>query len=129
MNTGAAASGKSIVTATTYRAIVGRLLQQQRKAAFPDGEKFAKLVGISQPTLSRIESGAVATSVEQLRRLAEALGTTPAQLLDQADRAAAMLPKKGVQVVESGEESGDVMAFLTGAALAAVLLAVLAGKK
>lgn len=120
---------KSIVTATTYRAIVGRLLQQHRKARFPEGEKFAKAVGISQPTLSRIESGTVAISVEQLKRLSEALGTTPAQVLAQADMAAARLPKQGVQVVETDEDSEQVMALLTGAALAAVLVAVLAGKK
>jgi transcriptional regulator with XRE-family HTH domain len=108
---------------------VGRLLQQHRKALFPEGEKFAQAIGISQPTLSRIESGAVSVSVEQLRRLTAALGTTPAEILAQADAAAASLPRQGVQVVEAGKESDQVVALLTGAALAAVLFAVLASNK
>jgi transcriptional regulator with XRE-family HTH domain len=125
------ASPSAIVPATTYRAIVGRVLQvvrESKKAQFPNQQAFADAVGLSQPTLSRIESGTGNVSIDQLKRLADALGVAPAEILGRADKAAADLARRGVRVVDQIPQADPTLAVLGATALAALLIAVLAKK-
>ncbi len=125
------ASPSTIVPATTYRAIVGRVLQvarESKKAQFPNQQAFADAVGLSQPTLSRIESGAGNVSLDQLKRLADTLGVAPAEILGRADRAAADLVRRGVRVVDQLPQADPTLAVLGATALAALLIAALSKK-
>ena len=125
------ASFGAIVPATTYRAIVGRILQvarESKKVRFPNQQAFADAVGLSQPTLSRIESGVGNLSLDQLKRLADALGVAPAEILGRADRAAANLSKRGVRVVGQLPQSDPTLAILGPAALTPLLIAALSKK-
>jgi transcriptional regulator with XRE-family HTH domain len=125
------ASPATIVPATTYRAIVGRVLQvarESKKAQFPNQQAFADAVGLSQPTLSRIESGAGNVSLDHLKRLADTLGVAPAEILGRADRAAADLARRGVRVVDQLPQADPTLAVLGATALAALLIAALSKK-
>lgn len=125
------ASSSTIVPATTYRAIVGRVLQvarESKKAQFPNQQAFADAVGLSQPTLSRIESGAGNVSLDHLKRLADTLGVAPAEILGRADRAAADLTRRGVRVVDQLPQADPTLAVLGATALAALLIAALSKK-
>ncbi len=125
------ASPSTIVPATTYRAIVGRVLQvarESKKAQFPNQQAFAEAVGLSQPTLSRIESGAGNVSLDQLKRLADTLGVAPAEILGKADKAAADLARRGVRVVDQIPQADPTLAILGATALAALLIAALSKK-
>lgn len=126
-----ATSSSAIVPATTYRAIVGRVLQvarESKKGRYPNQQAFAEAVGLSQPTLSRIESGASSLSLDQLKRLADTLGTAPADILGKADRAAAELSGRGVRVVDQLPQSDPTLAILSAATLAGLVMAALSKK-
>jgi transcriptional regulator with XRE-family HTH domain len=120
-----------ISPSTTYRAIVGKLLSVRRSERKLDQEALGRAVGVNQSTWSRIETGTSAMSLDQLRRACHALGLTPGALLTHADAAAAHIARRGVEILtEPGDsdESDKAVAFLGGAALAALVLAVIAKK-
>lgn len=120
---------KSIVPATTFPAIIGRLLVAQRERLGLDQSDIAEAVGVTQPTWSRIERGESAISVDQLRRACNRLGVVPGQLLNQADNAKVQLERQGISVVESADDTAEkALAFLGLAALAALIVG-LASKK
>lgn len=119
---------KSITPATTFPAIIGRLLAVQRDRLNLDQATVAAAVGVTQPTWSRIERGESAISVDQLRRACNRLGLVPGQLLNQADSAKAQLERQGISVVESADDTDKALAFLGLAALAALIVG-LASKK
>ncbi|AIQ69506.1 helix-turn-helix domain-containing protein [Paenibacillus graminis] len=55
----------------------GEYLKQLRKAkGFKTARMFARKVGISNATISRIESGEIGTSPQMIRKLSESLGVT-----------------------------------------------------
>ena len=110
-----------VAPAAKFRTIIGRTLQFARRSRFPDQRAFAARVGISQPTLSRIESGTGNLSVVQLRNLAEALGLSASEILKRAERTETELARQGVTVVRDDKPEGRALAFLGGAALDALL--------
>jgi transcriptional regulator with XRE-family HTH domain len=114
--------------ATTYPAIVGRILETRRKELSLDQSKLAKTVGVAQSTWSRAERGTVAISVEQLAKAARAMRWSPGQVLTQADKVASALPAQGIQVeAERVEDPLKVGLLLIGAAaLTALVVLILA---
>jgi len=76
------------------RANLGQRLRSLRRAAGLTGPALAARTGISQPKISKLETGRIAASVEDVQALAEALQASPdvtASLVEQAHGLAAQL--------------------------------------
>jgi len=58
-------------------------------------EEVAHAAGISTSTLSRLERGLHQPSLPTLRKLAAALGVSPAELIEEAESGAARLEDEG----------------------------------
>jgi transcriptional regulator with XRE-family HTH domain len=117
--------------ATTYPAIVGRLLETMRKQKGLDQAQLAAAIGVTQSTWSRVENGTVAVSVEQLSKVARALKSAPGAILDQADTVERVLRMRGIRVeTERIDDPIDMGLLLIGAAaLSALIILILASKK
>lgn len=126
-NTPIRGGASPIHPATTYPAIVGRVLLRRREAMGLTQVALANAAGVSQSTWSKIETGTSALSLAQLRQSAVLLHTTPGALLAEADAAADSLVERGVIVYpDRGFDSGDMAAaVMTGAALGALLVVLL----
>lgn len=73
------------------------MLAQLVSAALPAGER------IGQTYVSQIEGGKIGTTLPKLRALAEALGTTVAYLIGEADKAARTRPQpRRLGIADSG---------------------------
>lgn len=118
---------------TTYSQLVARTVGylRQRQAAY-DQKTFAEHMGVSPSTWSRIESGQVGLTLDQLAQAATLLGyRSPAELLATADRASTNMQRQGVRVLTGREAAKDdqTFAYLGAAALGALLAAaVVKGK-
>ena len=117
----------TIQPATTYSAILGQVLQSIRDERGIDQTSLATTLGISQGALSRIENGTSVMSTDQLHAAAFALGTTPSAIVHDADVAESDLKRRGVQVTPRKRADAS-MAMITGAALGALLAAILLKK-
>ena len=117
----------TVQPATSYSAILGRVLQSLREERGVDQATLAAALGITQGALSRLEHGTSVISADQLHAAALALGGSPAELVRRADAAEATLIMRGVQVVAK-RRADDSVAMITGAALAVLLAAVLLKK-
>ena len=91
-----------------YREAVGRLLMSRRKRSELTLGQLAKRAEMSRAGLGRIEAGESSPNVELIRRLTDALGTTPAVLFADLERAITYLEARGTLIVEAmpGEASG-----------------------
>lgn len=74
------AGGASSDDASTKH-LVGKAIRHARETAELSMRALASRCGVSQPFLSQVERGAAAPSLSTLYRIADALGTTPADLL------------------------------------------------
>lgn len=117
----------SIQNVTTYSALVARLVGELRRIHNFDQKQFAETLGVSQSTWSRAENGQVGLSLDQLAGAARALGTTPAQILTDADAAAGHLRRRGVTVLVGKDAGKDdqTFAYLGAAALGALIVTIL----
>lgn len=61
---------------------IGQRIRKERKARGMSAEALAAKVRTDKGTISRIERGVAGLDVERLQRIANALGLTPASLLD-----------------------------------------------
>lgn len=121
-------SGKSTVQpATNYSAILGRVLKSMREERGVGQKAMAEALDITQGAMSRLEHGTSVISADQLRAAAAALGDSPSELIRRTDAAEATLRMRGVQVIAK-RRADDSVAMITGAALAALLAAVLLRK-
>lgn len=122
--------GSSPHQVTTYPAIVGSLITQARTEAGLRQEELAERAGVPQSTLSRIERGSAHLTLNQLRKIAPALGRQPSQIMASAEDAELLLQMNGAEVKEVVEPDAlqrDAVFFLSGVALIA-LIAFLAAK-
>lgn len=124
------ARSSGIRPATSYPEIVGAVLKHLRTVHGLGQGEMAQAVGVGQSTWSRIENGTIPITVEQMAFAARRLGVTPAQILGHADLAAQQFNAQGVEVTPqragpTGMEQG--LAFLKGAAILALLAALLSG--
>lgn len=104
-----------------YPRLVGEVLQHRREALGLYQSQLASALSVTQSAYSRIEKGETTVSVSQLRMLAHTLGTTPGNLLAEADQWALQLSMHGVNVIDSKEVSPA--AILIGLGILAALLA------
>lgn len=117
---------------TTYRAVLGKVLELRRKALHWNQQEVAKRLGTSQSAWSRVETGQSNISVEELAVVAHVLETNPEAVLRDVERSVEHLQKRGVTVlIGQPKAEGNTGAALLGAAtLSALLLAILTvGKK
>ena len=119
-----------LVPATTYPAIVGRVLAETRKRSGIQQAQLAEALGVNQPAWSKIERGTTPITVEQLAIAAKVLHTTPASLLQRADLAVEYAEARGVRVEERrvSDALSTGLALMGAAALGALVLAAL-GKR
>lgn len=83
---------------------IGKIIRQYRKERGWAGVVLADLAGIHQSYLSRVERGKVNMSLENLYRVAGALGVSPERLVAEAGNVVeAPLPVRGVPVLETSE--------------------------
>ena len=120
-------ASSDISPATSYAAIVGKILQQKRVAMGMSQSEIAVALGITQGAWSRLESGSSVISLDQLHTCAAALGERPASIIELADSAESRLQDRGVKIKAARAEF-DGAAVITGAALGALLAAVLIKK-
>ena len=91
---------------TTYPAIVGQVLVNERKARVLDQAAMAKAVGVTQSTWSRVERGESALTLDQLAKAAAVLQKRPGAILADADKATAELGKQKI-IVRPERPKGD----------------------
>jgi transcriptional regulator with XRE-family HTH domain len=118
-------------TVTSYPSIVGGVIAQIRNQKGLRQEDLAQRLGVTQTTLSRIESGQSGISVGHLRLAAHHLGVAPNQILYHADHNEKLLQAQGMKVTVTRDNNLPPAAiFLAGAALAALLtLAVVSSQQ
>ncbi len=117
--------------ATTYPALVGRVLGYLREQKKLEQANLARAVGVSQPTWSRIENGQSAVTVDQLARAASALKMQTNQILAMVDQSVNRLERQGVRVERKkpSEEVGPGLVLIGAAALTALLVVILSKSK
>jgi transcriptional regulator with XRE-family HTH domain len=115
-----------IQSATTYPAILGRILSGLREGLGLNQAEVAEAVGVTQSTWSKIERGDSTLSLDQLRAASRFLHTTPGTILDKADDAVAELEARGLKVhgTRIDVPAAPGFALISGAALAVLLGAV-----
>jgi transcriptional regulator with XRE-family HTH domain len=118
-------SGKNYVL---YRALVGRIIATHRARLGLQQPALATQLGITQASLSRIETGNATPSIEQLALAADVFQTTPSALLEDADRAAAIISSQGWTVVRNEGQVPTDWKPLGAIVLAGLLLALALGR-
>lgn len=109
---------------TTYPAVLGQVLARKRAAKNLDQEEIAKLVGVSQPTWSRIERGETPINVSMLAQTATVLQISPSSILKEAEKAVDGLNRVGVKVlIHPPREKPETMLLILGGALLSLLIA------
>lgn len=95
---------------------LGMQLKRQRLAQELKIADVARIAGISQGMLSKIENAQVSTSLDTLNRLCDVLGMPMSKLFSQYDQqgSAALLVKsgEGMEVVRRGTEKGHTYQLL-----------------
>jgi transcriptional regulator with XRE-family HTH domain len=117
---------------TTYPAIIGSLITQARTEAGLRQEELAERSQVPQSTLSRIERGSTHLTLNQLRKIAPALGRQPSQIVASAEQAEFLLQMNGAEVKEVVEPNAlkrDAVIFLSGVALTALIVFLAANAK
>lgn len=110
-----------------FNAIVGNAVSTFRtEAGLTQGELAVKMK-VPQSALSRLESGAVPITVDQLKRASWALGMHAHVIMQRAEDTADQLKARGFNIVTRREREGEAGQALGGAALAGILLMLAAG--
>lgn len=120
---------------TTYAAIIGRVLAQNRKKRGLDQEAAAKAAGLNRSSWSRLENGEAVPSAVQLAKIAQAFKIGAAEIFTEADKARKELEAHGVRVhldkvsvKKSKAKTGIGLALLGAAALGAMIAKAVADK-
>lgn len=111
-----------------YNALVGQVLQRRRESSGKSQGMAAQALGLTQSAYSRVESGQTALTVSHLRSLAQLLGTTPENILSEANNLANLLVQKGVQVPNEKPVDNDEKAKAALLIGLGILIALLASK-
>lgn len=123
-------SNENLKPATTYPAIIGRILVSRRKLIGIGQDELAESIGITQSTLSRVERGESALTVEQLARAAKRLGDKASSIVKMADDAVEELQLQGINVqYERSNSVVDTGLVLIGVAALGALLAAVFSKR
>ena len=111
-----------LTPAMTYAAVVGKVVERLRKQRRITQGQLAEVLGIGQPAYSRLEQGQSTMNVIQLGQVAAQLGTTPADILKEADEMATRLRAAGVDITS---DKVSTAAVLIGLAVLAALFAAI----
>lgn len=114
--------------ATTRDSVLGYVIRQARERAGLKQSDLAERVGLPTSSLSRIETGAYAVSAATLMQIASALGTSGADLLNQADRFERQIKTMGGQVLVHKEDNGAGAALVAAGLLLGALVLLGRGK-
>lgn len=111
---------------TSYPAVIGRILEHERKKLGFDQGDVANKLGLTQSAWSRIERGQSGLSMEHLIKISEILNTKPHKIIANADQASEQLEHDGITVHPNVLTNSDkVIAALSLAALGVMILAIL----
>lgn len=100
---------------TTYAAILGAVLANLRTAKGLKQAQIAERLDLHVSTWSRIEKGEGPITAEQLRKAAELLGDTPANILAKAAVAEESAKGQGIKVEEKWSGATRATAMGSGA--------------
>lgn len=103
-----------------YPSLVGQVIKQARQAGGVQQADLAAVLGMTQSAYSRIESGDTVMNIWQLRQCALRIGTTPADLLAEVERAEERVKREGLTIV--AEKKTNPAAAMVGIALLVALL-------
>lgn len=106
---------------TTYDAVLGRILAEQRSELKYSQKKMAEHLGLSQSAWSRIETGDNSLSVAQLVQVSRKLNRNPQSFLSEVDNAIIQLNRIGVQVHLEESKPDFVSMAVVGVALGALI--------
>jgi transcriptional regulator with XRE-family HTH domain len=120
---------------TTFSAVLGVVLSGLRQEKNIEQGEFSQLMGLSQASYSRLESGKATFSVDQMFMAAKALKIENVELLDRLNNTIENLVNNNVNVFSqarknsaASDDSKVVGAAILGAGLGALLVG-LAGRK
>lgn len=117
----------------SYSAVVIRLLALKRQAAGIEQAEMAQRLGLTPSSYSRLEAGHTALTVDTLFSIADVLSVNIPDLMGKAERViqemesshqAHVAAQARKNTVGAGEQS-NVGTFVTGAALGALIAAML----
>lgn len=123
------------VKTISYSAVVARLLANHRQMKGIEQAEMAARLGITPPSYSRIETGQTALTVDTLFSIAAVLGLDVAVMMKETQNVIAKVqstPSANLQMAPlarsntKGAEESAVGTFVTGAALGALIGALLA---
>lgn len=125
------ASSASLKPATTYPAVLGKVLSYLRAQKGLDQARLAQAAGITQSTWSRIENGQSALTVDQLARAATVLRIRTEQILALANQSVENLERQGIRVElkRPSEAVSEGLVLISAAALAVLLVVILSKSK
>lgn len=107
----------------TYPAVVGQVLAKHRKSRSITQQQIAQKIGVGQTAWSKIEKGIVPITVEQLALVAAVLGTTPGELLGQADAVVTEANRRGFRVLPKRVSDDSLAIAVVGVTALAILVA------
>jgi len=117
---------------TTYSAVLGVVLANQRQLKGLEQGEMAARMGLSQPSYSRLETGASTFSVDQMYQAANALGVSGEEITNTLNSYIANLRVNGTEVLllprGTKKDESSVGAMVLGAALGALIMSI-AGRK
>jgi transcriptional regulator with XRE-family HTH domain len=114
-------------TVTTYAAILGAVLGQIRTAAGLKQSDLAAAVGVGPSTWSRIEKGESSLSTDQLKLAADALKTSPSEILNMVALAEEVTAEKGIEREPVGQSKWTAATGAIALGLIPVVGGVLSG--
>lgn len=127
---------------TTYSALLGTTIANKRQLKGFEQTDVANKLGITQASYSRLESGKSVINIDQLFLIAEILDTSATELVVTTEKYVNSLKESGAEVtsqssinkktsnenLENKPNSSNGGAVIAGAALGALLMAILANK-
>ena len=115
------------VKQTTYSAVLGSIVTNCRKANGQEQSDIAEILGITQASYSRLESGKSSMTTDQIFLVSNAVGLLPSELLAQVENSVQALNSSGYKVIPQlrGDQNRDSGKVVLGAALGALLMGIL----
>ncbi|MEL0623796.1 helix-turn-helix transcriptional regulator [Marinomonas arenicola] len=123
----------------TYSAILGVVLSNLRKQQSIEQGTMAENMGLSQASYSRLEAGKSAFSIDQMYQAADALNIGTLKVVEEIEKYKRNLEVSGIRVepqirgnttqaTQEPAKDNDAVKVLAGAALGAVIMAILASR-
>jgi transcriptional regulator with XRE-family HTH domain len=123
----------------TYSAILGVVLTNLRKQQSIEQGTMAEAMGLSQASYSRLEAGKSAFSIDQMYQAADALNVDTLKVVEEIQKYKRNLEASGIKVepqirgnttqaTQETNKNNDTVKVLAGAALGAVVMAILASR-